>query len=629
MSALRKSVPTAAQLRAALHRTSPVLMISGPGAGKTETLARRYRERLANGLASFEIFACAYTNEAANNFRSRVGVARSDREAWIGTVHALACRILRRKPAALGLRERFEVLDRDRALRLMDHAMQKTDHPRISDVANASQAAGELLDFATKLKTIADGQTGAAAWLACGVRTNDADRHTVEAYIKLCRDSNVADFDDLLLGGRLALAGATSGMKSIIVDEYQDLSPLALAFIDGVVGDCADFIAAADVDQTIFAWRGASADGVNNFKSRHPQARIMALGTSFRLPPGLLEPAMTLVSHNSDRLGYDLVSGISGTAQIDVKHYANDGEERRGIAQRIRAMVDAGAKPESIAVFARTHALATSLASAIAAETVPVSIDEDLPLTAPGLSGFVAVCRLARGSFDPSSFEDAARDLTTARDAAIEQVADWLVRTNRKRVEEGRPPLSYADALRRVSLPDGGPKSADRAELRQLGSLIADAREALESAKPPFRTVFNLLLPDMPDVADVTRVRDLVEFLDTLVEDIGSVDEAMGSLSLARRKNQATRSVRVMTLHAAKGLEFEHGIIAGFEEGLLPFGADEARVSEERRLAFVGMTRASKSLRITAAGCRKGRPVQPSRFLADAGLQRERERTYA
>ena len=133
----------------------------------------------------------------------------------------------------------------------------------------------------------------------------------------------------------------------------------------------------------------------------------------------------------------------------------------------------------------------------------------------------------------------------------------------------------------------------------------------------------------MPDVADVTRVGDLVEFLDTLVEDIGSVDEAMGSLSLARRKNQGTRSVRVMTLHAAKGLEFEHGIIAGFEEGLLPFGADEARVSEERRLAFVGMTRASKSLRITAAGCRKGRPVQPSRFLADAGLQRERERTYA
>lgn len=612
--------PTFAQAVAICTRDRPVLMLSGPGTGKTETLASRYRRHLAEGLKPSEVMAAAYTNEAADNFRERAGVPVCDRDAWVGTVHSLAARILRASPGALRLRSRFEVIDEDRSARIMENALSRVAHPRASDVANAREAVRDMLSIATIVKSLAEGRADAAGWLAAGTPGDEHDRKAVLTYVRLCRDANVADYDDLLLGARLALARGDSGMKAVLVDEYQDLSRLALDFIQAVVGASAQFIAAADADQSVFGWRGANVAEVNAFRSRYPQAKLVKLDKSFRLPSAILAPAMKLVGVNEDRIAHDIVSAVAQTGNVGVKLYANEEAERRGVAQHVKALVDAGNRPSSIAVFARTHIVVTGLAAAIADEDVPVITDDDFKLNAPGVSGYVAACRLARGSLDATAFEDAARDLTTIREATIEEFIASLERANAKRATTDRVPMDYASALAKIEPGDGSPEAADRAELAMLSHLITEVGTALETGAPPFVAAYLAAREALPASCDGELVRELAGFLDSVNESLANVDDTLGALCLAKKGKPKPEAVRVMTCHSAKGREFAHTVVAGFEEGLMPMAGDPSRLAEERRLAFVALTRAKSSVRITASGWRRNRESSPSRFIVEAGL---------
>ena len=605
------------QRRAVTHGEGVLLVAAGAGSGKTRVLTTRIAWLLATGRAQpHEILAVTFTNKAAREMVERVEALLGGtlRGGFVGTFHRFALQLLRRHPREVGLADRFVVFDADDQKKLLQqilktHGVAETELPlrtvraRLSAAKNALRDPEQLREAA---RTPADERLAAI----------------YQAYQEQLAAVGAVDFDDML---RLSVTllerhnalrhGLRERFKWLLVDEFQDTNVAQARLVRLLGGPHPNLTVVGDEDQSIYRWRGAEVENILRFEETYPHASVVTLGRNYRSAEPILHAAAALIAHNTQRRPKNLSSQGGRGAPVAIFQALDESDEARFVADELTANA-----PASVAVLYRTNAQSRPFEAEFVRRGIPyVVVGGTRFWERAEVKDAVAYLRLVVAPDDELAFRRAIR--VPARgvgDVALEQLsraaADWGVALPEagRRSPAALPPrarvalgefFALIDAVRAAATPavavrrlldDSGLLSQyrlddeeDRARRANLDQLLAAAAEAEE------------------------RGLDLTGFLD----EIALVSDADTSTSLG--------AVVLSTLHAAKGLEFDTVFLVGLEEGLLPLArsGELLDTEEERRLAYVGMTRARRSLYLSWAALRRiwGQRVEarPSRFLLE------------
>ncbi|WP_460867877.1 DNA helicase PcrA [Rhodococcus aerolatus] len=644
------------QRDAVLHSGSPLLIVAGAGSGKTAVLTRRIGWLLAEReVAPGEVLAITFTNKAAAEMRERVAalVGGRARVMWVSTFHSTCVRILRREAANLpGLTSSFSIYDSDDTRRLITLVARDLDldpkrYPARTLATHISNLKNELVDPETAKADAAD----------------DLARRVAEvyaAYQQRLRAANALDFDDLI-GETVGLLQAFPDVaehyrrrfRHVLVDEYQDTNHAQYVLVreltSGTPGvEDAELCVVGDADQSIYAFRGATIRNITEFERDYPQARTILLEQNYRSTQTILSAANAVISRNTERREKRLWTD-SGDGEKIVGYVAdNEHDEAAFVAGEIDRLVDTGdAVFGDVAVFYRTNSSSRALEE--------VFIRLGLPYRVVGGVRFyerkevrdaIAYLRVLANPEDETSLR---RILNTPR-RGIGDRAEACVAAHAERQRTG-----FADALRagargEVALLATRSQKAVAGfvdlldELRAMLDGGADIGEVLEALLD--RTGYRAELEASEDPQDGSRLDNLTELVSVAREfaagegitteqaaeeglpEPGSLAAFLERVSLVADSDQVPDSgdgvVTLMTLHTAKGLEFPVVFVTGWEDGQFPHLralGDPKELSEERRLAYVGITRARHRLYLSRALVRSawGQPVAnpESRFLTE------------
>ncbi len=678
------------QRRAVTYTEGPLLVLAGPGSGKTRVITRRIAYLISCGIPAWQILALTFTNKAAAEMRQRVGALLGEgaiaRGLTVSTFHALCARLLRRFADGAdipGLTSSFAIYDGADQLALVKAVLAQLNlstanfQPR-SVVARISAAKNELLD--------------APAFAARA--GNFYDRHIARvftAYEHALRTACAVDFDDLLLLTARMLrhtAAARNACRDrwqyLLIDEYQDTNHAQLVIASLLAGapdgspappDGPNLCVVGDPDQSIYGWRGADIGNILEFEEQYPKATVIPLGENFRSGAHILAAADALIRHNALRKHKDLYTSRPPGERVEVVLCNDEHDEARLVLDWFRTLQEDGATapgaPDRISwkdmtVFYRTNALSRVIEDTLRNAGVPYVIArgtafyerEEIrhalgylrlvanPADDVSLGRIVNTPARGIGAATIGRVETAAAELgvpllealrRTALDHAGGPTPDLAVRTRAAIARfvrmidgwTGRGAFmghdgtgSLAGLVERVIGESGleamyraGKTDADAERVENLAELVSSAREfevAFDPSADPASdgAPGSAADPATPRPPLAALLRAFLEHV-TLVSDADSIDPAQGAVTL-------------MTLHAAKGLEFRAVAMVGLEEGLLPHSrASEspADLEEERRLCFVGITRAMERLVITTARYRTIRGLStrtiPSRFLRE------------
>ncbi len=637
------------QARAVTTAEGPLLILAGAGSGKTRVVAHRVAYLVGvMGVAPWRILAVTFTNKAAGEMRERIVAlvgAEEGRKVEMGTFHALCARILRRDGVVIGLSPRFVIYDADDQLTLMKQVFRDLDLP----------IQGGPLRPRTVLEAISRAKNDLATVeeLAAAATTHfEREVARIAArYAERLRAAGALDFDDLL-GETVrlletqpdVLARYQARWRYLHVDEYQDTNAAQYRIVRALAAAHHNLCVVGDDDQSIYAWRGADLRNILDFERDEPGATVVKLEQNYRSTQLILDAAHAVVAHNEGRKEKRLWTDRSGGRQIQRFEAYNEEEEAEWIARQVEALLGGRAaaltrradeperlRPNDVAVLYRTNAQSRAIEEAflryglryqliggtrfyqrrevkdalaylrvLRSDTDEVSYERIVNIPARGIGGkTLEVLRIAAGEAEQtywSALERAASgELLVLGPRARGAVADFvaLVRRLRSRVGVLGLPELLDDVL----------------EASGYRAMLADGTEENEER---WR---NLL--ELRSVA--TRYDDLSpdDALDRLLEETALVADQDAYESDAD-------AVTMITLHAAKGLEFGAVFISGMEEGVFPHSRaldDATQLEEERRLAYVGITRAKERLFLSHAwqratwGAGGGGPAVPSRFL--------------
>jgi len=608
----------------------PVLVLAGAGTGKTRALTTRIAHILALGQArAYEILAVTFTNKAAREMRERVEALVGDGAQamqWLGTFHAISAKILRRHAELVGLESNFTILDMDDQLRLIKQVIkaENIDDKRWPPRALAARIdgwknrgltpqqvpAGEAMSFA-------DGKGGALYAL----------------YQQRLKALNAVDFGDLLLEAlRLfrenpdVLAEYRRRFKYILVDEYQDTNVaqyLWLRLLSQREEGRPNLCCVGDDDQSVYGWRGAEVENILRFEKDFPGAKVIRLERNYRSTGHILAAASHLISFNEDRLGKTLFTDGDLGEKPTVGNVWDSEEEARVVGEEIEQLQRQGHGLDEIAILVR--------ASFQMREFEERFVTLGLPYRIIGGPRFyeraeirdaMAYLRCVSQPADDLAFE---RIFNTPKrglgDATLSTVMDYARR-------EGVPLMAAAATI--VDSEELKPRA--RASLRALLESFARWRGELD--RKPHHELAEMVLEESgyTDMWKEEKTPDAAGRLENLKELVRAMEEFpdmaafLEHVSLVMEKDDAEGGERVsiMTLHGAKGLEFETVFLPGWEEGLFPSQRTlddngRAGLEEERRLAYVGLTRAKRRAKIYFASNRRihglWQPTIPSRFI--------------
>jgi len=622
-----------AQRDAVEHRGSPSLIVAGAGSGKTRVLTRRIAHLLASGDAEpGEILAITFTNKAAGEMKERVAelVGPSARGMWVSTFHSACVRILRAESNLLGLTSSFTIYDQADALRLITLVLRDLDvntkqfTPR-SVLAQISNAKNELIDHETYA---ARAQTPAERVIASAF--SEYQRRLIAA--------NACDFDDLIsyAVAVLQLYPAVREhyqrrFRHVLVDEYQDTNHAQYVLVRELVGDTGELCVVGDADQSIYAFRGATMRNIEEFERDFPNARTIVLEQNYRSTQRILNAANAVIQHNQGRRAKNLWSD-AGEGEPIIGYVADDEhDEASFIVNEIDRLGDQGlARPADVAIFYRTNAQSRALEDILVRTGMPYRV--------------VGGVRF----YERREVRDALAYLRALANPEDEVSLRRILNVPRRgigdRAETGvehlaqRERISFGAALERA---DEVPGLASRSlnAIRTFTSMMSDMRTLVESGAPPDTVLQAVLeqsgylsaLQASDDPQDESRVENLAELESvahefTIAEPEGTLVDFLERISLVADADDIPDSdggvVTLMTLHTAKGLEFPVVFLTGMEDGVFPHVrslGDPQELQEERRLAYVGITRArerlyvSRSMMRSAWGAPSFNPA--SRFL--------------
>ena len=618
------------QLEATSHVEGPLLVLAGAGSGKTRVLTARICHLIhEHGVAPDRILAVTFTNKAAGEMRERTGglIGRDPKGMWVGTFHALGARLLRRHGDRLGWDRAFSIFDSDQSLRLVKSVQESVglDPKRWNPKAvrgAMSNAKNQLIDAAT-FAADSDG-------------TFDLFVRTVARvypeYQKTLEHQNAFDFDDLLMKPvelfekvPELLERYQERFQFILVDEYQDTNRAQYRFVELLAARHHNLMVVGDDDQSIYGWRGADIRNILEFEEGFPGARIVRLERNYRSTQAILDAANHVIAENIERKGKTLTTERTGGEPITIAETFDEVDEARWIVGDLQTRIrDTPVwSHRACAVLYRTNAQARALEDAFRREGVPYQVvgsvrfyerreiqdvlgylrlisnprDEiafdrvvNYPRRGIGLTTIEHLRRWAQAKgltlLEASERAEEIMEIRAAATHALVRFAE-LIREFSIRAAQVRVGALLEELIERLDLQrhllDEGPDGEDRA--RNVAELIAGAVD------------FDSGAASAVDSEDVDRFTELDLYLQqvALVADVDRLDPDADTVTL-------------MTLHNAKGLEFPLVYISGMEEGLFPLGRsydDPAALEEERRLFYVGITRAEDKLSLTWARQRR------------------------
>lgn len=648
------------QREAVLRVKGPLLILAGAGSGKTKVITSRIAYLVGNGEAEpREILAVTFTNKAAEEMRARVeSLLGSDCGAlWMSTFHSLCARLLRREAPAIGLSRDFVIYDSSDQLVVVKHAMKEL---HVDDGILQPRAALSRISHAkNKMETPAE-MAASAGWN----RREEQIAKVYDYYVKALTEASALDFDDLLLKtvdlferSETVRAKYARQFRFVMVDEYQDTNRPQYLLIRRLSEIHRNLCVVGDPDQSIYKWRGADLRNILDFEQDFPEAATVKLERNYRSTQIILDAASAVISRNRNRKDKHLWTDRKGGARIIYFRGGDELEEADFIMRTARGGL-ADDVDATVAVLYRTNSQSRAIEDALMREGLAYKIvggvrfyerkeikdalaymklvinphDDvslrrvinvptrgigkgvmesleavqpgdaiepgadfaDLPLLAAGLQPTPAVnslwSRLVRGLKDRAFTGRGAASLATFRDLIVDLAA--IARQDSVSIALGKllDRTGYLQALREDRSEDG------EARIENLAELVSAARE-YESREPE---------PSLGGFVDRLSL-------------LSDVDEEQG---------QREARVWLMTLHSAKGLEFPTVVLAGMEEGLFPHSRsseDEEELEEERRLCYVGMTRARQHLILTGAARRRVfgdyQATEPSRFIDEVPFE--------
>ncbi len=630
-----------AQREAVLHAEGPLLVVAGPGSGKTRVVSRRLAALLRRGVLPHQVLAVTFTNRAAAELRERVERLVPAGGLWVATFHGACARILREHGEAVGVPRSFTIYDEEDRGRLVGRVLREL--PGARDVLTRGEAGKRIRSW--KGAGVTPAAARGAVWAP-------AERMAAEVYARyeaLLRAQAATDFDDLLsLAARLladhpaVLESYRRRLRHVLVDEYQDTNPIQFRIARALSSGTGNLHATGDPDQSIYAWRGADIRNILDFREHYPAARILRLERNYRSVRNVLDAAGALIRRNRDRHEKDLLTEAEAGPPVRVAIHDDVDREGRAVGAEIAAFLAEGRSPREAAVLYRVNARSRAVEVALRGRGVPYQVVRGVEFFQRAeVKDLVAWLRLLANAGDG---EAAARVLQApARGVGDASVARILEAA----AGAGLP-------VREILLRGAGPLGLKGRAGAALERTAADLRRLLEFPATSTAGALDEVLAATDYRAWVERhwPEDAPERLENVDELLAAArawdsgDEAGGGgaggvqgfleqvalVSDQDRFDEDEARVTLMSLHAAKGLEFAAVWIVGVEEGVLPHARsldDPASLEEERRLLFVGMTRARERLALSCgfrpSGWTGGGGGGPSRFLDEMGRGVERE----
>jgi DNA helicase-2/ATP-dependent DNA helicase PcrA len=615
-----------AQREAVEALDGPVLVLAGAGVGKTRVLTARIAHLIASGRARpHEILAVTFTNKAAREMRERIGDLTGVVEGmpWMGTFHSIGAKILRRHAELVGLQPSFTILDADDQVRLLKQILQAEN---IDDKRWPARALASMID-AWKNRGLDPGHVPAGESANFANGRGAALYGAYQARLKIL---NAADFGDLLLEGlRLfrehaeILTQYQDRFRYILVDEYQDTNVVQYLWLRLLAQARRNLCCVGDDDQSIYGWRGADVDNILRFEKDFPGARVIRLERNYRSTGHILAVAAHLIAHNKGRLGKTLFTNAEDGDKPTVACLEDSQEEARVIGDEIEALQRRGQSLDDVAILVR--------ASFQMREFEERFITLGLPYKVIGGPRF----------YERQEIRDALAYLRCVAQPDDDLAFERIFNTPRRGLGEATLTLLHEHARRAgVSLMRAARVMTESEELKaRPRQLLRDLIQSFDRWSAMIETkaheeLAQIVLEESGyiDMWKAERTADAAGRLENLKELTRSMEEFPSlasflehvSLVLDAESDEAGERVSIMTLHAAKGLEFDVVFLPGWEEGLFPHqrSLDEngrAGLEEERRLAYVGLTRARRQVKIYFAANRRIRGLwqttQASRFI--------------
>jgi DNA helicase-2/ATP-dependent DNA helicase PcrA len=638
-----------AQREAVEHVEGPLLVLAGAGSGKTRVLTMRIAALIdRHGVPPDRIFAVTFTNKAAGEMKQRIGqlLERDPSGLWIGTFHSLAARLLRREAELLGFSRRFTIYDEDDRLSLIRRLLEQQGH---STKLFAPRAVQSVIS-AAKNRMVPPSE------LAAGGGFDRLAQVAAEVYSALgpaLKGANAMDFDDLLLHPLTLfrerpdrLRAYQSRFNFILVDEFQDTNRAQYELVR-LLGAHGNVCAVGDDDQSIYGWRGADVRNMQDFLKDFPGAKLIRLEENYRSTQVVLDAANGVIAENSGRIGKTLTTRRRGGESVTLVAAADERDEAEWVVRELqKRSAAADWQYREMAVLYRTNSQSRALEEAFRRAGVPYRLIGAISFyERREVKDLLAYLRLVANPADDEAFLRAVgvprRGLGETSLALLGQVASkW-----------GKPLLETAAIADRIS--DLRPNV--REAFRNFASLIEGAakREHIPPADLLEQIIRAInyeavLLAEGPEGADRwENVRELVASAANWSEEVPAEDGETTTplerfladaalLSSADTVIGQEEGVTLMTLHTAKGLEWPVVVLTGMENGLFPLARAEEQadgLEEERRLCYVGLTRAKDKLYLTWARARRRggelRPGMASRFLRaiPPGIIEERRTT--
>ncbi|MDZ4252464.1 MAG: UvrD-helicase domain-containing protein [Sulfuritalea sp.] len=620
----------AAQQEAVHHLDSPLLVLAGAGSGKTRVITHKIAWLVDEyGVKPSQIAAITFTNTAAKEMKERVGKLIGARAEGliVSTFHALGVRILRQEAAAVGLKPGFSILDAADTTALFQELAGNIDKGRLRALqSRISLWKNQLCEPAAAQQAAADETEAAAATLYA-------------AYERTLRAYQAVDFDDLIrLPVSLFAAHDNVAQRwrnriwHLLVDEYQDTNRGQYRLLQLLTQGRDSFTAVGDDDQSIYAWRGADSENLRLLKDDYPSLKVVKLEQNYRSTARILHAANTLIANNPKLFEKKLWSEHGQGEAIHIQTCRDGDHEAEWVASRLSAhRFERRTKFADYAILYRGNHQARAIEQQLRAQRIPYVISGGQSFfDRAEIKDITCYLRLLANQDDDPAF---IRAVTTPKRGIGGTTLEGLGRAA-GRSHQGLFASIHAPGL------DAELNTKQRTALREFGDFIK--RIEARAAQEPAAQVLNDLLKaigyeswlfESLEVREAetkwANVCDFVEWLGRKGEEEGKnlleLAQSVALLSMLDKGEDEQDAVQLATLHAAKGLEFRHVFLVGVEEGLLPHrdSLDAARMEEERRLMYVGITRAQASLTVSWCEKRKqGRewmPREPSRFIAEMG----------
>lgn len=620
------------QREALLETKGPLLILAGAGSGKTRVVTSKIAYLIEElNVPSWKILAITFTNKAASEMKERVKnlIDKDVDSMWIGTFHSICVRILRKNIELLGYKSSFTIYDRDDQNTVIKESISDLDLNK--DIFKPRTVIGEISNI--KNRGISPAEF---------IEENKSDFYLnkignlYDLYQKKLKQNNALDFDDLLIKTVELLRENkeirdfyTNKFEYIFVDEYQDTNGIQYDLVKLISGKNPNLTVVGDNDQSIYKWRGADINNILNFEKDFPGAKIVKLEQNYRSSQNILNVANKIIKNNSTRIEKNLWTSRDDGNKVLYREFPHSNEEEYAVINKIASLRYKGEEFKDMAILYRTNAQSRGFEEALVREAIPYKIVGGLKFyDRMEVKDVLAYLRVLNNPDDNVSL---ARIINKPRrgigDTSLAEMIDYAEKNNISLYNVVINIESYEDLNLRSTK-----------NIKSFGNILKILKE--RAGELSVGKLFEEVLFESGYIEDLksqktieakTRIENIEELHSNIMEyDREGVElaEYLNTLSLLSDvdKTSEESGVNLMTMHSAKGLEFNTVFLVGLEEGLFPTSRaleDEEEIEEERRLCYVGVTRAKDTLFISSCRTRsqygKLTPAKRSRFIEEMG----------